>query len=182
MPMNMREDVWGADSALFRPERFRDVGELKQGQPLGVPGEGGHRFGFVPFGAGRRSGNSGARWSRGAACFVCLFRPQVLKPLRVARPPLLRCAPAAVRAGQRTCVGQRLAMLEAVQILASLALHFDFALLPDRPPVEECADVTLGPKQGLPILVSRRGARGTGVGAGEPRNAPPVGAATSSRL
>jgi hypothetical protein len=61
-------------------------------------------------------------------------------------------------AGPRTCVGQRLAMMEAVQILASVVKHFDFKLGADKATVDECADVTLGPKNGLSVIFTTRGA------------------------
>jgi len=54
-------------------------------------------------------------------------------------------------AGARTCIGQRLAMLEALQILGSVVKNFDWKL---RNPQDDAtltgyADVTLGPKHGL---------------------------------
>ena len=61
-------------------------------------------------------------------------------------------------AGARTCIGQRLAMMEAIQILGALIKRYDFALAlpPGVAEVEEFADVTLGPKKGMPVRVSRR--------------------------
>jgi cytochrome P450/NADPH-cytochrome P450 reductase len=68
-------------------------------------------------------------------------------------------------AGQRTCIGQRLAIMEAIQILASVAKNFDVAVAMkhhDRGDggveVEECADITLGPKSGLYLEMALRGA------------------------
>ena len=60
-------------------------------------------------------------------------------------------------AANRSCVGQRIAMLEAVQILVTLARHVEWELAPgQKVPVDEIADVTLGPKNGLMMRVSRR--------------------------
>jgi len=50
-------------------------------------------------------------------------------------------------AGPRTCVGQRLAMMEAVQILGAVTKRYQFALRDEH--VEEFADITLGPKRGM---------------------------------
>ena len=139
--MSQSAELWGEDAGAFRPERFEGVRRLRQSQPVGAPGPGGHRFGFIPFGA-----------------------------------------------GQRTCIGQRLAMMEAVQILASVVARYDVALAPEnfpqgRPPlpgandlggisgiggdgggernvfcqvVEEVGDITLGPKKGLYLSLRRR--------------------------
>ena len=52
-------------------------------------------------------------------------------------------------AGNRTCVGQRLAMLEAVQMLASIAKNFTWVLSYPERRISEVADITLGPKEGL---------------------------------
>jgi cytochrome P450 len=52
-------------------------------------------------------------------------------------------------AGQRTCVGQRLAVMEGTMILATVAKGIDFELVSPGTKVDECADVTLGPKAGL---------------------------------
>jgi hypothetical protein len=49
-------------------------------------------------------------------------------------------------AGQRTCVGQRLAVMESTLILASLIKGIGFEFSRPGAPIEECADVTLGPK------------------------------------
>lgn len=56
----------------------------------------------------------------------------------------------------RSCVGSRIAMLEAVMILGTLTKNVEWALAhPDRE-VAERADITLGPKCGLPLDVKRR--------------------------
>jgi cytochrome P450 len=48
-------------------------------------------------------------------------------------------------AANRSCIGQRLAILEAVQILATLTKRVDFKLLTEK--VVDVCEVTLGPKQ-----------------------------------
>ena len=73
-------------------------------------------------------------------------------------------------AGQRTCVGQRLAGMETLQILASVAKNFDLELWRDgggddgargeEAEIEECADITLGPKSGLRLRVIPRAGAG----------------------
>lgn len=57
--------------------------------------------------------------------------------------------------GPRTCVGARLAMAEALTILASWLGRWRFSPLPGRP-VEVSGMVTLRPKGGLPLIVERR--------------------------
>jgi hypothetical protein len=56
--------------------------------------------------------------------------------------------------------------MEALQILASVAKNFDVAVAPGHHrtgagmdvEVEECAEVTLGPKKGLYLVMTKRGA------------------------
>lgn len=43
-------------------------------------------------------------------------------------------------------------MLEAVQILSSVAKNFTWELADPSKPVSEVADITLGPKKGLDLL------------------------------
>jgi len=61
-------------------------------------------------------------------------------------------------ASNRTCIGQRLAMLEGVQIIASIVKHFDFSLGIEmsKVPNQIMCDITLGPKRGLPLNLSLR--------------------------
>ena len=59
-------------------------------------------------------------------------------------------------AANRSCVGQRLAVLEANQILSSLILRCEWKLENPNKPIDEVADVTLGPKNGLYLLVTPR--------------------------
>jgi len=51
--------------------------------------------------------------------------------------------------GARTCIGQRLAMLETVMILASIVKNLHVELVNKDADLTGFADVTLGPKQGL---------------------------------
>jgi cytochrome P450 len=62
-------------------------------------------------------------------------------------------------AGQRTCVGQRFAVLEAVVLLASIARRFELSL-PDRAPgqpdpVKEHLAITLRPLN-LRLVLNKR--------------------------
>ena len=58
-------------------------------------------------------------------------------------------------ASLRACTGQRLAILEAVQALATVTKNVEWTLASDAP-IAEVADVTLGPKHGLWFNVRRR--------------------------
>lgn len=58
-------------------------------------------------------------------------------------------------AGPRVCIGQMLAVNEIVLILATLAQHHAFDLASERP-VELRHNVTLRPKDGLPMRLRRR--------------------------
>jgi cytochrome P450/NADPH-cytochrome P450 reductase len=59
-------------------------------------------------------------------------------------------------AGKRTCPGQRLALLESAVILASLIKHFKIEVSNGGKAIEERADITLGPKLGLPLKLTFR--------------------------
>lgn len=59
-------------------------------------------------------------------------------------------------AANRSCVGQRLAVLEAVQILATLVKRCEWKLAFPEKEVVQVADVTLGPKEGLILDITRR--------------------------
>ena len=123
--LNRSPKLWGDDAEDFKPERFDRAGfslDLVQSKAFGCPGAAmagkgtdapPHAFGFVPFGAGRR-----------------------------------------------TCIGQRLAMMESVQIMASIVKNFRVELSEDHHPapehkVVEVADISLGPKEGLFLKLSR---------------------------
>jgi cytochrome P450 len=107
--MNRNPAVWENPDA-FCPERFEKVAELTPSKPVGVPE--GHKFGFLPFGA-----------------------------------------------GPRTCIGQRLALMEGLHILAAVVKNYDFKMQNPGEDVAECADITLGPKKGLHMIVTPRGAK-----------------------
>jgi len=59
-------------------------------------------------------------------------------------------------AGSRTCVGQRLAQIEAVIMLSSICKNCDWRLQDPSHHIDQVAEVTLGPKHGLNFLVSKR--------------------------
>ena len=60
-------------------------------------------------------------------------------------------------AAARTCVGQRLAVIEGVQILASIVKRYEFVVEPNpERGIRQMGDVTLGPKEGLPMRFTRR--------------------------
>jgi cytochrome P450 len=92
-PMNRNPDTW-ENPDVFCPERFEKVAELTPSKPVGVPD--GHKFGFLPFGA-----------------------------------------------GPRTCIGQRLALMEGVHILAAIVKNFNFAMQNPGEVVQECAGILL---------------------------------------
>ena len=58
-------------------------------------------------------------------------------------------------AGPRTCIGAGMAMLEAQLVLAQIVQRFKVRVAADHP-VETMARVTLGPRYGLPVALSRR--------------------------
>ena len=58
-------------------------------------------------------------------------------------------------AGGRTCVGQRLAVLEAVQILSGVLKKFDVRMPTDTPNVVEHCAITLRPK-GMRLQFAKR--------------------------
>ena len=68
---------------------------------------------------------------------------------------LPRCAYLPFGAGPRICIGNHFASMEGHLLLATIARHARFALASDRP-VELEPLVTLRPKGGLPVRVSRR--------------------------
>ena len=58
-------------------------------------------------------------------------------------------------AGPRTCIGAGMAMLETQLVLAQIVQRFKVRVIPDHP-VEAVAKVTLNPRYGLPVTLSRR--------------------------
>jgi len=92
--------------------------------------------------------------------------PEIFRPERFSKLPELRMSKpvgspsgelygyAPFGAGSRTCVGQRFALMEAVQILGSIAKNFTWSH--DGGYVHEVADVTLGPKKGLRLDIKAR--------------------------
>ena len=58
-------------------------------------------------------------------------------------------------AGPRTCIGAGMAMLEIQLVLAQIVQRFRIHIVPDHP-VETMAKVTLKPRYGIPVTLSRR--------------------------
>ena len=58
-------------------------------------------------------------------------------------------------AGPRTCIGAGMAMLEVQLVLAQIVQRFKVRVVPGHP-VETVAKVTLKPRYGLPVTLSRR--------------------------
>jgi len=58
-------------------------------------------------------------------------------------------------AGPRTCIGAGMAMLETQLVLAQIVQRFRVRVVPDHP-IETVAKVTLKPRYGLPVTLSRR--------------------------
>ena len=58
-------------------------------------------------------------------------------------------------AGPRTCIGAGMAMLEIQLVLAQILQRFKLQVVPDHP-IETLAKVTLKPRYGMPVTLSRR--------------------------
>ena len=58
-------------------------------------------------------------------------------------------------AGPRTCIGAGMAMLEIQLVLAQIVQRFKVQVVPDHP-IETLAKVTLKPRYGMPVTLSRR--------------------------
>jgi len=82
-----------------------------------------------------------------------LFRPE--RFLAPARAGIERCAYLPFGAGPRVCIGQQFALVEAIMVLASLTHRLRFAYAGSAPP-EPVQRITLRPKSGMPMLVTRR--------------------------
>ncbi len=94
---------------------------------------------------------------------VMEFRPErfegigelaVSKPVGVPNGPAYGFIP--FGAGPRTCVGSRLASLEVVTIIASMVKNAEWDIKLPLSEIEPVADVTLGPKLGLPATCRLR--------------------------
>jgi cytochrome P450 len=59
-------------------------------------------------------------------------------------------------AGQRSCMGKRLALVEATAAIARVLDTWRLSPAPGHPPVEAVSDITMGPKKGLHLLLRRR--------------------------
>jgi cytochrome P450 len=68
---------------------------------------------------------------------------------------LPRCAYFPFGDGPRICIGNNLAMTEAVLILATVAQRYRLTPAPGRP-IELVPSITLRPKHGIPMVASRR--------------------------
>jgi cytochrome P450 len=81
------------------------------------------------------------------------FDPDRFAPERSEGRPRLAAMP--FGAGPHVCIGQRLAVNEVVLVLATLAQRYAFDLASDTP-VELVANVTIRPRGGLPMRLTRR--------------------------
>ncbi len=83
--------------------------------------------------------------------------PEAFDPSRFApdRPAPDRFAYLPFSRGKRQCIGDRFAEMETVLVLATLVQHYRFALDPGHP-VELEPSVTLRPKNGIRMKISRR--------------------------
>ena len=64
-------------------------------------------------------------------------------------------------AGPRICLGATFALQEATILLASIAAHFSFELAPETE-IKPLLRITLRPRGGLPLVISRRSAAASG--------------------
>jgi cytochrome P450 len=81
-----------------------------------------------------------------------VFDPQRFTPERSAGRPHYAYFP--FGGGPRLCIGQHLAMMEAQLILATIAQRYRLQLVPGHP-VEPELSLTLRPRHGLPMTISR---------------------------
>jgi cytochrome P450 len=81
------------------------------------------------------------------------FRPERFAPGAAAARPKLAYLP--FGAGARACIGKVFAMIEAQLMLAELAQRYRFELVPGHPVVPR-PRITLAPKNGMPMRVTRR--------------------------
>lgn len=81
------------------------------------------------------------------------FRPERFSGAEDSERPKYAWVP--FGAGQRACIGQSFAMLEAQLVLATLIHRLDFRYTGKRPP-QPATGVTLSPRGGMPVRVTRR--------------------------
>src|ERR1700692_360394 len=81
------------------------------------------------------------------------FDPDRWSEERAAKVPRFAYFP--FGAGPRVCIGAGFAMMEATLLLAAMAQKFTMSLVPGHP-VEPLASVTLRPKHGIKMILSRR--------------------------
>jgi cytochrome P450 len=104
----------------------------------------GHLMAFTPYVIHRD-----ARWFESPDA----FQPERFLP--GARESIERFAYLPFGAGPRVCIGQQFALVEAMMVLASLTRRLRFAYAGSAPP-EPVQRITLRPKGGMPMLVTRR--------------------------
>jgi cytochrome P450 len=101
-------------------------------------------------------------------------RPDAFDPNRVLgenRMQVNRCAYLPFGAGPRICLGAAFALREATILLASIAARFTLELAPGIE-IEPLPRITLRPRGGLPLVISRRSAAESGARFSEPEPEP----------
>ena len=87
--------------------------------------------------------------------FAAVNEVHMAKPVGNPHTPDLKFGFVPFGAAGRSCVGQRLAMVEAVAALATIAKNVDFEL-ETKEPMREVADITMGLKDGVVFRVRTR--------------------------
>ena len=79
--------------------------------------------------------------------------PMPTQPVDIPGTPLYSFLP--FGAGGRSCVGQRLAVAEALQIMSAVMKSFHIRIPDDMPPVEEFSSISLKPR-GMRLIFEKR--------------------------
>ena len=88
--------------------------------------------------------------------------PESFKPdrwLGDARAKLPRCSYLPFSSGPRSCLGEHFALMESVLVLASIAQHWQFRELPDRPDPGWSPQLLYWPRRGIRLRAEQRAAQ-----------------------